>query len=184
MTQTSDFAYQKSHPSIKITSKKTQKSKASGPWLTAHQVAEYLGISSHGAVRELERRGVLPGHRLGGSLRFSLLKIDEMLIQSRRATVDEFLRGTASISVLNASNPLGPLMTPEEAAEYLGLPSSEAVNMRAYRGQLPVYKIGERINRFRAEELDAALFGNDLTSNAIQPNLDSDVRLQEREGGN
>ncbi len=172
-------------PHQKSQSKKTNqivRKQHKGPWLTASQVAEYLALSSHRAVRELERRGVLPGHRLGGSVRFSLPELDALLIRSRQATVDEMIEEETPI-VIPRSEPLGPLMTPEEAAEYLGLTTVEAVNMRAYRGQVPVYRIGERILRYHREELDAALLGKPLTSTEMQSSMDFDARLQEGKGG-
>jgi excisionase family DNA binding protein len=126
-----------------------------GPWLSAEQVAIYLALPSHGSVRELERRGVLPAHRLGKSLRFSRAELDAMLCATRQNTVEEYLDGE-SVAVRVTNEPLGPLMTPEEAAEYLGLPSASALDHRVRRGQVPSYRVG-RAFRFRAAELDAVV---------------------------
>jgi excisionase family DNA binding protein len=52
----------------------------------------------------------------------------------------------------------GPWLTAGEAAEYLRLPSVQAVYKRVERGQLPVHRFG-RLHRFRRAELDALLEG-------------------------
>jgi len=124
----------------------------SGPWLDTAQLAEYLAISVRG-VRELERRGVLPGHRLGRSVRFSLPEIDGQLRNRRQPTLEEVAGAVVEIP----AGPLGPLWTPERAAEHLGLPSAEALAQRARRRQVPVYRVSERILRYRRVELDQLL---------------------------
>jgi excisionase family DNA binding protein len=123
-----------------------------GPWLDAAQLAEYLAIPVRG-IRELERRGVLPGHRLGRSVRFGLREIDALLRRRRQPTLDELAVAAVEIP----SGPIGPLWTPERAGEHLGLPSTEALAQRARRRQVPVYRVSERILRYRRIELDRLL---------------------------
>ena len=154
-----------------------------GPWYSAKQIAEYLALPSHRSVRELERRGILPGHRFGGSLRFSRSEIDRVLLRSRQDTVDESLGDKNRVSI-SLDTPLGPFLTPEDAAAYLGLPSTESVYMRVYRGQIPVYRIGDKILRYRAVDLDQVLLTNSLTRISHPSILDDDARLQEGKGGN
>ena len=125
-----------------------------GPWLTAVQLARYLALSSEGAVRELERRGVIPGHRLGGSLRFSRVEIDALLLKSRQSTLNEIAE-SARVDIAPVDG-LGPLLDPENAATYLGLPSVDALNHRVRRGEVPTYRVGRQL-RFREVELDAAV---------------------------
>ena len=69
--------------------KKSTKHVVKGPWYTAQKLAEYLALPSHRSVRELERRGILPGHRLGTSLRFSQREIDRFLLASRQQDLNE-----------------------------------------------------------------------------------------------
>lgn len=124
--------------------------------MSVNHVAEYLRLSER-SVRDLEYRGALPGHRFGSSLRFSLDELDRLLACSRQTTLDELGSGEIDIP----PGPLGPLMCPEEAAEYLGLPSVEALYKRTSRLQVPVYRIGNRILRYRAVELDQVLVGQE-----------------------
>ncbi|MCK9462516.1 MAG: helix-turn-helix domain-containing protein [Proteobacteria bacterium] len=105
-------------------------------------------------MRELERRGVLPGHRLGGSLRFSRVEIDALLLKSRQPTLDEIAEG-ARVDIVPVDG-LGPLLDPENASSYLGLPSVDALNHRVRRGEVPTYRVGRQL-RFREAELDAAV---------------------------
>lgn len=125
-----------------------------GPWLTVAQLTEYLALPSEGAVRELERRRVLPGHRLGGSLRFSRPEIDALLLKSRQSTLNEIAEG-ARVDIVPVEG-LGPLLDPENASSYLGLPSVDALNHRVRRGEVPTYRVGRQL-RFREAELDAAV---------------------------
>ena len=137
------------------------------------QVAEYLAMKPR-AVRDLERRGALPGHRLGRSLRFNQRELDRFLLARREATLEEIEnRGKRPVGA-----PLGPLMPPEDAAEYLGLPSTEALYKRVWRLQVPAYRLSDRILRFRAAELDlAAGLDDPLTRDPGGPILDRDACL-------
>ncbi len=128
--------------------RKRNKQNPKGPWLTVAQMAEYLALTPS-AVRDSEYRGVLPGHRLGNSLRFSRPEIDDLLLKSR-------LDGLCGRDI--ASPPIGPLINPAEAAAYLGL-SRKALEHRLRRGQIPAYKVGAQW-RFRAAELDLAVSGD------------------------
>jgi hypothetical protein len=150
--------------------------KVQGPWLDVKQVAFYLSMTER-AVRDLEYRGALLGHRLGRSLRFSQPKLDKMLALARQPTLYEM--GSREIDV--PPGPLGPLMTPEDAAEYLGLPSTEALQKRALRLQIPAYRISERIMRYRAVELDQAIANQQkpLTRYPVERNLKSGACLPE-----
>ena len=47
-------------------------------------------------------------------------------------------------------------LCPEEAREYLGLPSREALYAMKSRGELPYYMLGRRL-RFKCSELDALI---------------------------
>jgi len=123
-----------------------------GPWLTVEQTATYLALSDR-SVRELEYRHVLPGHRFGGSVRFSQPELDILLASRRQPTAVEFQGECLFIP----DGALGPLSTPEEMVEYLGLPSVEALIKRVARLQLPAYRISAKIIRFRRSEVDQIL---------------------------
>ena len=158
----------------------TEKSRASasrGPWLSVQQTAEYLALSEQ-AVRDLEYRGVLPGHRFGSSLRFSRTELDTMLASGRKATMTEL--GSHNVDV--PPGPLGPLMTQERTVEYLSLPSLKALEHRLRRGQIPAYRLGGQW-RFRAVELDAVLIGETrcLTRDPGRGTFDGDARLPREE---
>ena len=148
-----------------------------GPWLTVKQAAEYLALSEQ-AVRDLEYRGNLPGHRFGASLRFSRTELDTMLAEGRKATVVELTDGEAHVP----PGPLGPLMNREQAVEYLALPSLKALEHRLRRGQIPAYRLGGHW-RFRASELDRAITrdGRCLTQDTMECNFDRDARLPRKE---
>jgi excisionase family DNA binding protein len=49
-----------------------------------------------------------------------------------------------------------PLLTAEQAAEHLGLPSTKALYQRVRRRQIPAHRLGKRSLRFLRSELDAA----------------------------
>ena len=49
-----------------------------------------------------------------------------------------------------------PWMTPDQAAEYLALPSRKALYEAVRRGVVPCHRLGRRM-RFRREDLDAAM---------------------------
>jgi excisionase family DNA binding protein len=49
--------------------------------------------------------------------------------------------------------PSEPWMTPDQATQYLGMPSRKALYQAVRRGQVPGYRIGRRL-RFKAAELD------------------------------
>ncbi len=148
-----------------------------GPWLSAVQAAEYLALSEQ-AVRDLEYRSVLPGHRFGASLRFSRAELDTMLARGRKATVPELISGIVFIP----PKPLGPLMSQEEAVKYLALPSLKALEHRLRRGQVPAYRLGGQW-RFRAIELDIALTDDTrcLTRDPRRGTFDGDARLPRKE---
>lgn len=53
-----------------------------GPWLTADQAVEYLGLPSRKALYQSVRRGQVPAHRLGERrLRFHRDELDQILLQ-------------------------------------------------------------------------------------------------------
>jgi excisionase family DNA binding protein len=143
-----------------------------GPWRGVKQVAYYLGMSER-AVRDLEYRGVLPGHRLGRSLKFSLPELDRLLLERRQCTLDEL--GGCETDL--PTGLLGPLMSPDVATEYLGLPSARALIQRVYRMQMSAYYISRRIIRFRKCELDDCM----LTSWSNGVSVNSDACLPELE---
>ncbi len=149
--------------------------KEKGPWLDVKSTAHYLALTER-AVRDLEYRGILPGHRLGRSLKFSLQELDELLVKFRQPTLYEL--GSREVQI--PPGPLGPLMSPEAAAEYLGLPSVAALIKRTQRLQIPAYRISERIIRYRAAELDQAFSENRLTPNTGSSILNGDACLPER----
>jgi len=62
---------------------------------------------------------------------------------------------TMSPQIPEAGRPAG-WMTTEEAAEYLGLPSVEALYRRIERGQVPARRWGRQY-RFRRQDLDALM---------------------------
>ena len=135
--------------------------------------AEYLDMTER-AVRDLERRGVLPGRRLGRSVRFNLRELDRLLLACREATLEEIQGGPQKAP----SSPLGPLVAPQAAADHMGLPSVEALLKRVWRLQVPAYRLSDRILRFRTAELDRAVSGDDsLTQNPGSPTLDPDACL-------
>jgi len=153
---------------------KNRPKKLHGPWLNISQIALYLSMTQR-AVRDLEYRGILPGHRLGRSLKFSLPELDRQLAKVRQPTLCEL--GSREIQV--PPGPIGPLMTPQETADYLGLPSLEALYKRTSRLQVPVYRISERILRYRAGELDQVFAGQQklLTRSPVNLILESDACL-------
>jgi hypothetical protein len=55
-------------------------------------------------------------------------------------------------------------MSPEEAATYMGLSSPDALIKRTERRQVPAYRIGSRLLRYRAIEIDKALSESRLTT--------------------
>ncbi len=60
---------------------------------------------------------------------------------------------------MSTSKPLnvtGPWLNAEQAAEYLAMPTVKAIYEAVRRGQIPVYRLGNRL-RFRREELDKLL---------------------------
>jgi len=57
-------------------------------WLTTDQAADYLGLSSTKALYERVRRGQVPAHRFGRSLRFSQQELDEMITTGRNPLKD------------------------------------------------------------------------------------------------
>jgi excisionase family DNA binding protein len=68
-------------------------------WLTADQAAEYLGLSSRKALYERVRRGQLPAHRFGRSLRFRAKELDAAIINRAQPiadTVDSLLRRSSA----------------------------------------------------------------------------------------
>jgi hypothetical protein len=135
--------------------------------------AAYLDMIER-AVRDLERRGVLPGHRLGRTVRFDLRELDRRLLACREATLEEIKAGPQK----PPSSPLGPLLAPQAAADHMDLPSVEALYKRVWRLQVPVYRLSNRILRFRAVELDRALGLDDpLTGGPGGPILDRDACL-------
>ena len=148
-----------------------------GPWLSVRQAAEYLALSEQ-AIRDLEYRGALPGHRFGASLRFSQTELDTILASGRKATMTEL--GSHNVDV--PPGPLGPLMSQEEATEYLALPSIKALEHRLRRGQIPAYRLGGQW-RFRAIELDNVLIGEPrcLTRDPGRGTFDGDARLPRKE---
>ena len=144
-----------------------------GPWLDVAATAAYLDMTER-AARDLERRGVLPGHRLGRTVRFDLRELDRRLLACREATLEEIKAGPQK----PPSSPLGPLLAPQAAADHMGLPSVEALYKRVWRLQVPVYRLSNRILRFRAVELDRALGLDDpLTGGPGGPILDRDACL-------
>jgi len=48
-------------------------------------------------------------------------------------------------------------LTADDVAEYLGLPSRQAVYQAVRRGEVPAHRLGRRRLRFRRDELDRAL---------------------------
>jgi excisionase family DNA binding protein len=50
-----------------------------------------------------------------------------------------------------------PWLTPEEAAEYLRLPTVKALYQAVRRGEIPVHRRARRAMLFHREELDRAL---------------------------
>lgn len=148
------------------------------PWMTPEEAAKYLALSTERSLRDIARRRLLPAHRLGRTLRFSRPEVDAAMVANRQATIAEVRRGGAGAPALDEPC-LGPFLTPEQAAAYLKLSSAQAVNVRAYRGQIPVYRIGDRILRYRACELDAALLENDPRRPA--PDLLDDEELMNEE---
>jgi excisionase family DNA binding protein len=54
---------------------------------------------------------------------------------------------------------LGPWLTADKAAAYLGLRSRKALYECVRRGQLPARRVGQRTLRFSTKELDDALVG-------------------------
>lgn len=150
-----------------------------GPWLTVEQTATYLALSDR-SVRELEYRHVLPGHRFGGSVRFSQPELDILLASRRQPTAVEFQNEVLFIP----DGALGPLSTPEEMVEYLGLPSVKALIKRVVRLQLPAYRISTKIIRFRKAEVDQIMSydsGASLTSNTTMANQGADAQLSRKE---
>lgn len=148
-----------------------------GPWLDVNQTAEYLAMKPR-AVRELVSRGVLPSHRLGRSIRVNLRQLDRYLLNRRQATLDDVVEGKPAPTAF----PLGPFLSAENAAEYLGLPSTQALNKRAQRMQVPFYRISERVKRFRLTELDLAFTDSPpLTCTKPSPNFTGDACLPGRE---
>jgi excisionase family DNA binding protein len=145
-----------------------------GPWLTVAAAAVYLAMTER-AVRDLWYRGILPGHRMGGVIRFSQPELDNFLRVRRESTDEEVALGTQGISASPAL--LGPFLNPEAAASYLGLPSDKALLQRVRRRQVPVYRISERILRFRPAELDALLTEKRLTVCIEKPILENDACL-------
>jgi excisionase family DNA binding protein len=58
----------------------------------------------------------------------------------------------------NAPTPSREWMTPKEAADYLRLPSVEALYQRHARGQVKAYRLADgRAMRFRRRDLDALM---------------------------
>lgn len=55
---------------------------------------------------------------------------------------------------------LNPWLTPEQAAEYLGLPTVKALYQRVRRGDVPAHRLGRSL-RFRQTDLDRAMEGSD-----------------------
>ena len=145
-----------------------------GPWLTVDQTGEYLDLASR-SVRELEYRGVLPGRRLGSSLRFSVQELNQLLISCRQRTLAELRTGKVSIP----PGPLGPLMNIRNTINYLGLSSDDALRKRVARLQIPVYRISQRIMLFRDVEIDQSLAGNPLKLKGKCHIMTGDVCLPE-----
>lgn len=75
-----------------------QAGKPRGPWLNVSRVREYLALPSVGAVRELERCGVSPGHRFDGSVRFNRSELDALTVKSRQGTDRESREGCEPIT--------------------------------------------------------------------------------------
>lgn len=48
-------------------------------------------------------------------------------------------------------------LTADDVAEYLGLPSRQAVYQAVRRGEVPAHRLGRRRLRFRRDELDRTL---------------------------
>lgn len=63
-----------------------------------------------------------------------------------------------------------PWLTPDQAVEYLGLPSRKALYQRVRRGQIPVCRFGRNL-RFNRAELDKALHGSSPIAAAVQSAL-------------
>jgi len=70
-------------------------------------------------------------------------------------------------------------MSPENTAEYLGLPSIEALSKRVLRLQVPVYRISDRVFRYRAAELDQAFARKPLTVVGDRRSIGIDACLPE-----
>ena len=138
-----------------------------GPWLDVRGTAEYLAMRER-AVRDLWRRGILPGHRFARNVRFGLRELDGFLLRNRQATLDEIAAGACE----KRSGPIGPLVSPEQAAAYLGLASVDALIKRTERRQIPVYRVSTRLLRYRLAEFDFAIAGNRLTARGGEPTMD------------
>ena len=137
-------------------------------YLPVESAAHYLGVTQR-SLRDLEARGIVPGCRLGRSLRFDLNALDDHLRECRIQTLEEIKSGVQQVPL----GYLGPLIPPEAAAAYLGLSSARALTQRVYRMQIPAYRISERIIRFRKCELDTCM----LTSTDTFPNLEDSACL-------
>ena len=60
------------------------------PWVTAHEVAEHLGVAKDTVYRWRERKG-LPAHKIGRLWKFQLSEVDDWVTcrWCRRRTSDK-----------------------------------------------------------------------------------------------
>ena len=132
-------------------------------YLNVKSAAYYLGVTPR-ALRDFELRGVIQCCRLGRSVRFNIAELDTYLFQNRIPTLVEIKDGGPQIP----PGPIGPLISPDAAAEYLGLPSARSVMQRVNRMQLPAYKISDRVFRFRKCELDNCMLTNHINAANVE----------------
>ncbi|MCP4607019.1 MAG: helix-turn-helix domain-containing protein [Proteobacteria bacterium] len=155
-----------------MTSCNTNESTGSGPEMSEDNnenlfigiecAAHYLGITPR-SLRDFEMRGIIPACRLGRSVRFNLRVLDKYLIANRMTTLEELENGSSQVP----PGPIGPLLPPNTAAEYLGLKSARSLIQRVYRMQIPAYRVSERTIRFRKCELDNCLLTGIVNNSTV-----------------
>jgi excisionase family DNA binding protein len=119
-------------------------------YLTAHQLAEKLQVSSDW-IYDLASSGAMPSYRIGTIRRFHISEIEEWLQRHREP------RRLACTPVLTSAG-MEDFLTAHQLAEKLQV-SPDWIYDLASRGCMPSYRIGT-IRRFRISEIKEWLQGH------------------------